>query len=305
MINCRNHFPRAVCEALGGESAGRTYTPCLIPYAGTKLLQLVRENEVTKRKVQNVPHRSIDVFSNPGDIDTLISITKANTKTDVRIKEALEKMVEEAGTEDNMRRLMPLNLTSSKSKMVGLFMAFDGPKKLADLGLKLTTDEQWTLSLGEVTKRAVSKTDLGKLLNCHDVTWDTYPALGVVTAIYFVQGAFTFTGNRDLVNKVGLELNLQPNIPLQLCMGWQCMLNDSCSIIVTEDNKREWIIAIELSTTELRSQMNPIDLADSGNADPLGAEEDFAIPPDRCFALLAIIVVAIAYVLPDWIARLG
>lgn len=76
-----------------------------------------------------------------------------------------------------------------------------GSEDLAKVGLKVVSDDSWSLTFGKdtVTRKSVSEVEVNKILARSDISWDLRYTEGVITAIYVVTGGLTFSGDANAV----------------------------------------------------------------------------------------------------------
>ena len=231
------NFPKAVQKAIG---AG---VPCARPYPGGSIELLQRIDHAHVKRVGFFSHTH--VLINPGNsAETLITCVDDKDQ-----KVELETLVANA----DVNGLKPVNVKDLTSLKAG-FDASIPLDDLAKVGLKATTDANWSLSLGNgrITKKSVSAPRLRKFLKSNHVLRDDNfkNKQAVVTAIYFVTGGLKFTGDSKLVTTGGLHLDVMPNVPVNSTAGWQFKVDTAGQVILSEINPVDWIIAIEYNTVD-------------------------------------------------------
>lgn len=234
-------FADAVHEAIDSG------VPCLRPFSGIRLLQLIYKDDIRRRGCCNC--RSLlcclwqpdsDVLVNIGNNnDTLITLTDKD-----EIKSKLEGIVIDAHSSDLMIfSAVPLSTFGAALQPFRAALQPDLPT----VGLKVTSDAGWELAFGseQVTKRAVSKVQLSKILQSSDTLWDLPRNLrGVVTAIYVISGGLQYKANTNDVRGPTFAAPT-PNTPVSIGAGWQYTVTENQEIIVAEASPVEWIVAIE------------------------------------------------------------
>jgi hypothetical protein len=231
------NFPKAIQKAIG------TGVPCARPFPGGSIKLLQRIDHAHVKRVGLFRHNH--VLINPGNsADTLITCVDDNYQ-----KVELETLVATA----DVNGLKPVNVKDLTSLKAG-FDASIPLDDLAKVGLKATTDANWSLSLGNgrITKKSVNAPRLRKFLKSNHVPWgcDFKNKKAVVTAIYFVTGGLKFSGDSKLVTTGGLLLDAMPNVPVNCTVGWQFKVNNAGQVILSEINPLDWIIAIECNKVE-------------------------------------------------------
>jgi hypothetical protein len=236
-------FADAVSRAIGAEPSG-TFVPCLRPYSGIRLLQLIEIGTI-KRSWRSLFKPAYSVLVNPGiGFDNLIAFTD-----DADIRNELFGIVDQA----TVTHIAPLTLEQLYSVKEGLAGSIPlADYSLASVGLKNISNKNWTLSLGDgiVFKAAVSERRLNNILRRSEATRDLPPIEGVVTAIYFIKGGLQFRA--DDVRAVAIDgVALAPtNKPVSLGALWQYEVKTPGKVSVAETNPREWIIAIDYLKVE-------------------------------------------------------
>lgn len=230
-------FRKAVQKAID------TGVPCARPYPDGSIRLLQRVDHAHLKRVGFFSHKH--VLINPGNsARTLITCVDDNDQ-----KEELETLVATA----DVNGLKPVNVKDLTSLKAG-FDASIPLDDLANVGLKATSDANWSLSLGNgrITKKSVNARRLSKFLKSNHVPRDNdfKNKDAVVTAIYFVSGGLKFTGDSTLVTTGGLLLDAMPNVPLNSTAGWQFKVNNAGQVIVSEINPVDWIIAIDYYNVE-------------------------------------------------------
>lgn len=227
-------FPKAVRKAIG------TGVPCTRPFTGIELLQLINYDHITRHGCW--PINQLHELTNPGNPEeTLITYIDAQDQ-----KEHLRSIVASAGKAG----VKPLDVTYLKSLKVGVHadMPLTG-EDLANVGLELTSDTSWSLSFadGRITKKSVSRRELRRFLDSNKLPWDEDFAIkhAVITAIYYVNGGLKFTGNVKLNTSGGVHVTPTPSVPVDIIVGWKYTVSNTGTLVLSEANADEWIIAIE------------------------------------------------------------
>jgi hypothetical protein len=290
-------FPLAVRKAFGGSLADDNVIPCLRPYSNMNLLHFVDAKNLMPLQVKRLfRSHSIKVLNNSGvSTDTLVEHAD-----DDDIKGELQVIV----TNATPQTMLPSTNSMARNIVVGVFMAVEqlaGFKNDTGIGVKIMRDSNWTLTNGIVVKKATSRHDLKRILSKAQATFDVNFDLihGVVTAIYFVQGPFSFT--KTINARLGLQID-PAFTPGNTCAGINCNFTNEGRIAVTADDGREWIIAIELSECELRQQ-DDADANRIGNRLPHQQAAENGIV--RNHYKLATIILAMAIFLQAWMTCFG
>lgn len=223
-------FPKAVQKAIG------TGVPCARPYTGIELLKLINDDHVKNKVFKK------HVLRNPGNsAETLIAYVDDDGQ-----KQALTNLVATAG----VNHVQPLDVKHWTSLMAGVQASISlEAQDLANVGLKATSDAGWSLSFrnGRITKKSVNMIHLRRFLKANRVSWgdELKYTKAVVTAVYAVTGGLIFTGRTELVTTGGVRVPPPPNVPITITAGWQYTVINTGTIVLSEINPEEWIIAIE------------------------------------------------------------
>ena len=241
-------FPLAVRKAFGGSLADDNVIPCLRPYSNINLLHFVDAKNLKTLPVKRLfRSHSIKVLNNSGvSTDTLVKHAKDGIKGELQV----------IVTNATAQTMLTSTNSMARNIVVGVLMEVEGQAgftKKTGIGVEIMRDCNWTLTNGIVVKKATSRHDLKRILSNAQATFDVDFDLihGVVTAIYFVQGPFSFT--RTTKAKLGVQINAK--FPTgNICAGINWNETNEGGIAVTADDGQEYIIAIELSECELRQQ---------------------------------------------------
>jgi hypothetical protein len=224
-------FPTAVRSAIG---AG---VPCLRPYSGIELLQLINSDDVHQYGVFKHTHDLNNPGNNAGTLITCIDETE--------IKKELEELVERA----SVIHVKTLDVTQVAFLMAGFNASIPLPNNddLVNVGLKVTSDDNWSLTIGNhtVTKKAVSEIQLKRFLARSHVDWNFDYTMGVVTGIYYIAGGLTFTGDAKAVTTAGAHLVETPNVPVNVTAGWNFTGSNTGKIVVAQNDTVDWVVAID------------------------------------------------------------
>jgi hypothetical protein len=249
-----NHsFPDAVHLAIGSG------VPCLRPFVGIALLQVIDEEEhivprgsCGRRCMRQflfcylwAPKSLVLVnLGSPGD--TLIALMRIDDST---ITTKLQKFVDDASAPlARPLYVKPLNaeLFSSLKKDLQSSIKLS-ENDLFKAHLKQISNESWKVSFGEglITKKTVPSIQLKNLLKRSKPNWDLKRNSRVVTAIYVISGGLQFKAHTDDVKLPSFELPPTEGVPVSLSVEWEYTVGTDQEIIVAEVNKSEWIVAIE------------------------------------------------------------
>lgn len=232
-------FPRAVRNAIG------TGVPCLRPYSGIKLLQIINHCDVEWHGMIRRRH----VLINPGKC----AATLITRMPDANLKQELQGFVDDAYNADELRICtMDARLVSSlKAGVYGDITMND--TDLVNVGLKMIHDKGWKLSFGDgiVRTRSVLPDDLNPFLKRADVKFKLESIKAVVTTIYYFKGGLTFTGDSKDVINAGATLEATPHAPVNITVGWHYKVTTTGSVVVAEDNPTEWVVAIEYQQVKM------------------------------------------------------
>lgn len=81
---------------------------------------------------------------------------------------------------------------------------------LLSAGFEVDVNQKWSLSIvGNVKKRAVTVTQLERIVNQARVEWFSENVIGVVTAVYVITGGLSYTGHIKAVIQGGKEMVTQ------------------------------------------------------------------------------------------------
>ena len=273
-------FPNAVYNAIG------TAVPCLRPYSGIELLQIIPHGHIKPRGSDIwrtlwcflFPRDSLVLVDPGSSSDTLITLTDNE-----HIKTDLEKFVHNTRGENNIQVwTMELDELAKAGIELSIENVLESP--LISAGVKEIRNTCWKLSIGndgQVTKWSVPPLQLGKFLDNSNTKWDLQgKSSRVVTAIYKIAGGLTFTGDAMAVTRVGCDLSSTPvDVPVKLTAGWHLIIKSEGGIKVASDSSLEYIIAIdylELKSSYVVGRQNtnnppnfaPTNLTESEQADP-------------------------------------
>lgn len=233
-------FPNAVRKSLNTLGV----VPCAIPYTGIELLQLIRHSHIAWHGFW----RRNCVLANLGDSYTLI-----NYVGDKVLKQELGEYVT-AAEALHRYQLSPMNVERSVTIQAEL-QAFR-PLPDADLSrvnLKLASDNNWKLNYntGPIQKKFVPLFTLVDFLEDNTIAWrdGLRQYAGVVTAIYSVTRGISYTGETNLVTTGGMHLDPMPAFQ-PLNSSWEYKVTEARTVVVSEIDPLEWIIAIEYSKLE-------------------------------------------------------
>ena len=223
-------FSKAVRAAIG------TGVPCARPFTGIELLQLINHRDVEGTGVFSRKH----VLTSPGNnAETLITYVDDEDE-----KKKLTSLVATAG----VHKILALDVKYLASLEAGVHASIP-LEDLATVGLKATSDTSWSLSFanGQIQKKSVDTRGLRNFLKVNQVHWDDdfKNKKAIVTGIYYVSGGFKFTGDAKFVTTGGVLANLPPSVPVDLTAGWKYTVINGGTIVMSEIDPDEWIIAIE------------------------------------------------------------
>lgn len=279
-------YAEAVRDALGVTDSEGTFVPCLRPFTGIELLQLIKKGQVKRYGFFRVNQ----VLRSPGDdADTLITRTllrDANLNGELSTivdstSDGLSKLVDRAfahpiawlekeqmaslkaalafdtgsGTSDST--LLPNNVSPKKTWKV---QRYPSDVSLARVGLKEISDESWILSSSRIVRKTVECYELRAILSDSNPNWGLSPNEGVVSAIYAISGGLIFTGHAEAVTKAGRTLEATPDVSVEITTGWHYTKTKTGEVVLTEVDPVDWIIAIEYVKLEevMRHERPPI-----------------------------------------------
>jgi hypothetical protein len=229
-------FPNAVRKSLN--TCG--LVPCASPYTGIELLQLIQHSHIAWHGFW----RRNCVLGNVGEKITLINYVGNND-----LKRELGEYVTAA--EANVcYTLSPMNVERSVTIQAELLACLPRDADLARVNLKVASDNNWKINYntGRIQKKSVPLLTLYDFLENNSITWRD--ALrhytGVVTAIYYVSRAMTYTGETNFVTTGGMHLDPMPAFQ-PLNSTWEYKVTEARQVVVSEIDPLEWIIAVEYS----------------------------------------------------------
>ena len=271
-----DNFPDAIRKAIGEG------VPCARPYTSIPVLQLIQHSHIE----QHGRFRRKPVLTNPGNgSDTLINyiaefdeVEKSDSdlcedvvlvfreelevvfreKLDVGLRKELAVELESLvnGSEPKKKVMNQLNMKEWAALKAGFNASISlGDRDLAIVGLKSTSDQNWSFSFvkDQIKKRSAPVSKLEQFLERNNIKWRNVMNnfKGVVTAIYYVSGGLEYIGDSESVTKNARKMD--PNkVPVEIkdTDGWEYTVSDLGQVILSESNPRDWIIAIEYEEFE-------------------------------------------------------
>lgn len=241
-MSFQHSFPDVVYTAIGSS------VPCLEPFVGITMLQLLSEDSFKPRRGCFIrwlsrrlsglrpfcPSDYDEILINPGNnVGNLITIVK-----DDKIEQKLENILESVKSEQVW---LLMSITEGWRRVVPL-----DDSDLARVGLIGIHDKRWNLSYGKLMRKSFPTLMLRKLIEHNSGITDELRESRVVTAIFFTNGGLTFSGHEANVTKTRCINPSAETLPVDIAPGWQCTKDHTTGYItLAETNPLERVIAIE------------------------------------------------------------
>jgi hypothetical protein len=240
-----DNFPEAVRKAVGV----RVQLPCARPFTSVQLLQLIEHDHIERYGLFRRKHVLTNIGNNRDNLVNYVEKFGSDSRDelDVGLREELKELV--ANPECKRFNVNPMNVKQWAAVKAGFNAPIALPDRdLANVGFKAISDQDWSLSFGNVLieKRSVPVSELERFLAKNNIEWNNVMTYfkGVVTAIYYVTGGLKYTGDSRRVLTSGALLE-PTQAPVNINTGWQYDVVTTGQVILSEINPRDYIIAIE------------------------------------------------------------